>query len=54
MNCQWFPKRLTESPVRPPMLEQGPSESGKVLEPIRDHPLIAGNSTSHVEEVVQS
>ena len=45
------PKDL-ESPVRPPMLEQGPSKSGRVLEPIRDHLLVADNSTSVVEEVV--
>ena len=44
-----------ELPVHPPMLEQGPSESGRVLEPIRDHhPSVADNSTSHVEEVVRS
>ena len=44
----------SESPVCPPMLEQGPSESGRVLEPICDHPSIADNSTSHVEKVVWS
>ena len=36
-NCQiGFPKD-SESPVHPPMLEQGPSKLGRVLEPIRDH-----------------
>ena len=38
--------------VCPPMLEQGPSELEKVLEPIRNCLSVADNFTSHVEEVV--
>ena len=30
------------SPVRPPMLEQGPSESGRVVEPIHDRSVSRG------------
>ena len=41
-------------PVHSPMLEQGPSELGRVLEPICDHLLVADNSMSHIEEVVRS
>ena len=43
-----------ESPVPPPMLEQGPSKSGSMLEPIHDCPFVAYNSTSDIEEVVLS
>ena len=32
------------------MLEQGPSGSGRVLEPIHGRVSVADNSTSHVEE----
>ena len=41
-----------ESPVCPPMLEQGPSKLVRVLEPIRDHPSVVDNSMSDAEEVV--
>ena len=44
------PQKKLRVACSPPMLEQGPSEPGRVLEPIRDRLSVADNSTSYIEK----
>ena len=54
-HCRIGSPRDSVSPARPPVSEQGPSESGRVLEPIRDRPKgVTDGATSRVEEAVRS